>query len=721
VKAAINGTLHSEVQKTMCSSNLIPLKKKDGGIRPIAVGDTVRRLIGKVLLSHPDIKAEIAGLQPRQCGVGVPYAAELIGMGTQRVAEVFSDGCNHDAPGFVVLQVDVRNAFNTLDRTAMLRQCLRKTPTLYNWLSWCYADPCSLMCQGQTVATSSCGVHQGDALGPIGFALGLDQALDECREYEQPLPWSAWYLDDGTIVGSLDLVATYLQHLRPALSRIGLDINLTKCTLWGPGIQKEEDMNDNIPDDWDISHPFRVIPVVPYGPAQGITVLGVPCDAKGHKTNADSVWEATVHKTLQTLSKLRQLPEGQMRHCLLRYCLDACKVNHLMRATLLTTGCTSVQALTDALQTATCDIVGTGITANAWTQATLPVRFGGLGIKDPTVIRPFARTAALANFHARASEVGIPSDLSDYLSDDIMPTITKVATDLGPNHEVANRWVGNATLLRHAERMHQSQQWWSNQQNNARRQRLKTQGTARDQVRLIAQEGQLATAWLNVTPSRAAHTLLNDTDFRSLCRYWLGLPLTQDGSTTKCPLCGHTVDPFGDHLTNCKLNGPTRRHNALRDAWSFLLSSSAIPHKREAVSGTGQRPADILLLNWDKGRDIAIDFTISSPFTLDSFPLTFEGAKRFLVAAEDAKYTKERNSQSCTTMGWGMQPAAFSPWGAPGPSARHLLFETIKRCSMDCQGFAADSKSREIRETLSITMARELAQQLALRCQILDN
>jgi len=139
------------------------------------------------------------------------------------------------------------------------------------------------------------------------------------------------------------------------------------------------------------------------------------------------------------------------------------------------------------------------------------------------------------------------------------------------------------------------------------------------------------------------------------------------------------------------------------------------------VSGNGQRPADILLLNWDKGRDIAVDFTIASPFTLDAFPLTTEGAKRNLSCAEDTKYAKERSTLSCANMRWGMQPAAFSPWGALGPSAKHLLFETIKRCSSDCQGFAAESRSREFRETLSITLARELSVQLSLRCQILDN
>jgi len=33
----------------LCAARLIPLKKKDGGVRPIAVGDTLRRLKAKWL------------------------------------------------------------------------------------------------------------------------------------------------------------------------------------------------------------------------------------------------------------------------------------------------------------------------------------------------------------------------------------------------------------------------------------------------------------------------------------------------------------------------------------------------------------------------------------------------------------------------------------------------------------------------------------------------
>jgi hypothetical protein len=39
------------MREVLCASSLIPLQKKDGGLRPIAVGDTIRRVVGKCLLS----------------------------------------------------------------------------------------------------------------------------------------------------------------------------------------------------------------------------------------------------------------------------------------------------------------------------------------------------------------------------------------------------------------------------------------------------------------------------------------------------------------------------------------------------------------------------------------------------------------------------------------------------------------------------------------------
>ena len=130
VLGAIRGDLHGGIQQPLCTATLIPLKKKDGGIRPIAVGETLRRLVGKVLLQLPEVKQEMQTLKPRQCGVGVPFAAEMLGMAVQRLA----DGMLPEAvsSSWAHLMIDIKNAYNSLSRVAMLKGASRKAPTTYS-------------------------------------------------------------------------------------------------------------------------------------------------------------------------------------------------------------------------------------------------------------------------------------------------------------------------------------------------------------------------------------------------------------------------------------------------------------------------------------------------------------------------------------------------------------------------------------------------------------
>ncbi len=105
------------------------------------MGETLRRIVGKCLLRLEAVKEEVACLQPRQCGVGVQNAAEMVGMGLQRLVKAKQVEGDTD---YVVLQIDVTNAFNSISRDAMLRGCLAKVLTA--WLRFCYNGPSPLFC-----------------------------------------------------------------------------------------------------------------------------------------------------------------------------------------------------------------------------------------------------------------------------------------------------------------------------------------------------------------------------------------------------------------------------------------------------------------------------------------------------------------------------------------------------------------------------------------------
>ena len=186
----------------------------------------------------------------------------------------------------------------------------------------------------------------------------------------------------------------------------------------------------------------------------------------------------------------------------------------------------------------------------------------------------------------------------------------------------------------------------------------------------------MARAWLTIIPSPQKRTTLPDIDFRSLCRYYLGLPLLQEGASLgPCPLCREALDPFGDHFVTCPKNGISRRHNSLRDCWGDILRQAAIPHVKEAPALQNERPADILLLGFDKGIDVALDFTVSSP--LDQYPFSPDKAKKHLAAKEANK--KQHNSDMCARLRWECCPVGYSTWGGEGPGARKLFHEVMHR------------------------------------------
>ena len=104
------------MSRFLAGASLIALNKiKEGcppDIRPIAVGETLRRLAGKCVCALlKDKAAEF--FQPLQLGVACRAGAENIAHGVRRgIEEHWMD------EDFVVFKVDMQNAFNVVSRQA---------------------------------------------------------------------------------------------------------------------------------------------------------------------------------------------------------------------------------------------------------------------------------------------------------------------------------------------------------------------------------------------------------------------------------------------------------------------------------------------------------------------------------------------------------------------------------------------------------------------------
>ena len=114
---------------------------REEGTRPIAAGETLRRLVGKVLMRHPDVRKGLRTLQPVQCGVGVPNACALVAMALQQWAAGLQAAGRTD---WGILQLDFKKAFDSVSRAQVLAATRRHCPEADAWLESCYASPSAL-------------------------------------------------------------------------------------------------------------------------------------------------------------------------------------------------------------------------------------------------------------------------------------------------------------------------------------------------------------------------------------------------------------------------------------------------------------------------------------------------------------------------------------------------------------------------------------------------
>jgi hypothetical protein len=133
----------------------------------------------------------------------------------------------HKASGLALLKIDFKNAFNLMDRSAFVQASSKMFPGLERWTRWCYTQSPLLIYDHARVFESMCGVQQGDPLGPLYFCCGLQTVVDHIAALEPT--YNKWYMDDGGIVGSPELLFKVWDILKTEGPPLGLQLNPTKC------------------------------------------------------------------------------------------------------------------------------------------------------------------------------------------------------------------------------------------------------------------------------------------------------------------------------------------------------------------------------------------------------------------------------------------------------------------------------------------------------------
>ena len=176
---------------------LIPLYKAPGEkelqIRPIGVGEVLRRIVGKTIawaLSE-DIQEAAGSLQ-------VPTGLKG---GSEAAIHAMKDLYEREYIDSVIL-VDAENAFNKLNRKVALHNIQYLCPNFATVLINTYRLPSRLFITGGGEIASTEETTQGDTLAMQFYGLSITPLISILR-HQQSLVFQSWLADDATGAGTL--------------------------------------------------------------------------------------------------------------------------------------------------------------------------------------------------------------------------------------------------------------------------------------------------------------------------------------------------------------------------------------------------------------------------------------------------------------------------------------------------------------------------------------
>lgn len=512
-------------------------------------------------------------------------------------------------------------------------------PVIYPFVHSVYSSPSSLQ-WGEESISSSEGVQQGDPLGPLLFCLTIHHYCTQVTA-----EFCVSYLDDITIGGTPEAIMHDLEIIRSA-SEIGLCLNQQKSEI----ICEDPVTRGTI--------------LVAFPGAKVVDPL-VACLLGSPLAGEDFVSETLQEKvaSLRILGGRLEYIAAHDAILLLRNSFAIPKLLYLLR----TTPCfqSPILAVYDStLKSIVSNITNTCFANDdpAWTQATLPVRLGGLGIRSAVQLAPSAFLASAAAaldlinhiLPARLQSLPIPyvdAALAAWSSDHDSPPPSGVAACL------QKAW-DNPKVTRMADDL------------------LEHAPDDVSRARLLAVSAPESGAWLHALPVSSLGLRMDDNTIRCAVGLRLGSTLCHPHS---CRHCGAEVDHLATHGLRCRRSeGRHFRHSAVNDVISRAFSSAKIPSRLEPSGldrSDGKRPDGVTMVPWKFGKPLVWDATCPDTLAPSYRGLATSNTGAVAAAAEERKEAKYAN----LSRGHSFIPIAIETLGAFGPKTLVFLKDLGRR------------------------------------------
>ena len=316
-------------------------------------------------------------------------------------------------------------------------------------------------------------------------------------------------------------------------------------------------------------------------------------------------------------------------------------------------------------------------------QATLPVRFGGLGVSRAVQLAPSAYLSSSAATADLVSAI-LPTTHQSLLVDAALQRWSYGHSEFPP--------IG-ADVVR-------EKYWKEIRAANAAETLLDGTTDEVERARLLAAMNNVSGAWLHALPISSVGFRMDD----STLRIAVGLRLnTAICAPHICQLCGAEVTELGTHGFSCRASeGRHLRHSTVNNILQRTLSAAGVPSRLEPpgfLRSDGKRPDGMTLVPWSSGRLLVWDDTCP-----DTYVVSYRG-QATIEARCVAAHAGERKSGKYLHLSatYLFQPVAIESSGAFSSRTYIFLWEMGKRVFQE-SGEANSTSYLYSRDSLSIAV-----------------
>ncbi|XP_072940630.1 uncharacterized protein [Epargyreus clarus] len=300
------------------------------------------------------------------------------------------------------------------------------------------------------------------------------------------------------------------------------------------------------------------------------------------------------------------------------------------------------------------------ISDRAWTQASLPIRYGGLGVRK---ISSVSLPAFLSSTHSTQDLV------SKILSKSLMNC------DVAYMSEAKSAWVMACPNTNFPKLLNVQKLWDEPLCKLTYELLLNTSDDITERARLLAVSERESGYWLQALPSSHIGTLLDNSTLSLCLCLRLGLKINEPH---RC-VCGEGVDQSGHHGLSCQRSaGRMSRHACINDVIRRALVTINVPATLEPngiVRDDGKRPDGLTLVPWKQGRSLVWDGTCVDTMAPSHIRAT---SMRAGAAAESAEAVKRRK-YAAISQNYIFVPFAVETMGPWGPEAKQFYKELSSR------------------------------------------